>query len=183
MWGRRFEAISAAHGSDQMDIFSITAVNDLPKKSFFRTELPSRRSAFGYRSWKHRVFYGDWTTNEAQLCARGGRRKGTIPRLPLERRQKGISATKRRIRAEFDHGMRGHCGSAVGIYAGCKDPHKFQGFLYLLSFPQRTTMARPDQTVYLRDVVPRIGFLNSWERHRHRKAHWFVELFAEAVSP
>lgn len=43
-------------------------------------------------------------------------------------------------------------------------------------------MARPDQTVYRRDVVPRPGFLNTWERHRHRKAHWFVELFAESVS-
>lgn len=43
-------------------------------------------------------------------------------------------------------------------------------------------MANLDQTVYRRDVVPRPGFLNAWERHRHRKAHWFVEVFAESVS-
>src|ERR1700690_879932 len=38
-------------------------------------------------------------------------------------------------------------------------------------------------TIYLRDIRKRPGFLTVWERHRHHKAHWFVELFAESVSP
>ncbi|KIM84876.1 hypothetical protein PILCRDRAFT_67395 [Piloderma croceum F 1598] len=38
------------------------------------------------------------------------------------------------------------------------------------------------ETVYLRDVRQRPGFLTVWERHRHRRAHWLVELFAESVS-
>jgi hypothetical protein len=37
--------------------------------------------------------------------------------------------------------------------------------------------------VYLKDIKQRSGFMTVWEKHRHRDAHWLVELFAEAVSP
>jgi glycerol uptake facilitator-like aquaporin len=37
-------------------------------------------------------------------------------------------------------------------------------------------------TIYLRDIRKRPGFLTVWERHRHHKAHWFVELFAESLG-
>lgn len=40
----------------------------------------------------------------------------------------------------------------------------------------------PD-TIYLGDIRRRHGIFTVWEKHRHGKAHWFVELFAEAVSP
>lgn len=38
-------------------------------------------------------------------------------------------------------------------------------------------------TVFLRDVVQRPAYMNAWERHRHRKVHWLVEMFAESVRP
>jgi len=37
-------------------------------------------------------------------------------------------------------------------------------------------------TIYLRDIRQRPGFLTVWERLRHQKAHWFVELFAESLG-
>jgi hypothetical protein len=38
-------------------------------------------------------------------------------------------------------------------------------------------------TIYLKDISQRSGFMTVWEKHRHRDAHWLVELFAEAVGP
>jgi hypothetical protein len=38
-------------------------------------------------------------------------------------------------------------------------------------------------TIYLRDIKRRHRIFTVWEKHRHGKAHWFVELFAEAVRP
>ncbi|KAF7968970.1 hypothetical protein HWV62_28769 [Athelia sp. TMB] len=37
-------------------------------------------------------------------------------------------------------------------------------------------------TVYLRDVVQRPAYLQAWEKVRHRKMHWAVEMFAEALG-
>lgn len=37
-------------------------------------------------------------------------------------------------------------------------------------------------TVFLRDIVQRPAYMNLWEKHRHRKAHWVAEMFAESVS-
>jgi len=38
-------------------------------------------------------------------------------------------------------------------------------------------------TIYLRDIRKRPGFLTVWEKHRDGSLHWCVELFAEAVRP
>jgi len=43
-------------------------------------------------------------------------------------------------------------------------------------------MTSQSNIVYHRDVIQRPGFLKVWERQRHRKAHWFVELFAESMG-
>jgi hypothetical protein len=45
------------------------------------------------------------------------------------------------------------------------------------------TIIKMSDTIYLRDIRERPGFLTVWERLRHQKAHWFVELFAESASP
>jgi len=37
-------------------------------------------------------------------------------------------------------------------------------------------------TIYMRDIRQRPGIFTVWERHRHQKAHWFVELFAESLG-
>lgn len=43
-------------------------------------------------------------------------------------------------------------------------------------------MSRPQHLVHLSEVHPRsFTVLNSWERVRHRQAHWFVECAAEFV--
>lgn len=41
----------------------------------------------------------------------------------------------------------------------------------------------PRAHVHLADVAQRGPMFNAWERRRHRQLHWFVELFAEFVSP
>lgn len=46
----------------------------------------------------------------------------------------------------------------------------------------RTNEVMPNNFVHYSEIAPRPGFLKSWERHRHRKAHWFVQCVAEAVS-
>jgi len=43
-------------------------------------------------------------------------------------------------------------------------------------------MADAPDTVYLRDIKQRPGFLAAWEKHRLREARWVVELFAEALG-
>ncbi|KZP31737.1 aquaporin-like protein [Athelia psychrophila] len=37
-------------------------------------------------------------------------------------------------------------------------------------------------TVFLRDIVQRPAYMNLWEKHRHRKAHWVAEMFAESLG-
>ena len=46
---------------------------------------------------------------------------------------------------------------------------------------QANVLRRPD-TVHLADIKPRPAIQVSWERIRHRQAHWLVECAAEFVS-
>lgn len=41
-------------------------------------------------------------------------------------------------------------------------------------------MAR--EVIYLHDVEPRPSYMHTWERFKHREAHWLVEMFAEMVG-
>jgi len=36
--------------------------------------------------------------------------------------------------------------------------------------------------VHLADIAPRPSYLTTWEKHRHRRAHWLVEMIAEATG-
>ena len=42
-------------------------------------------------------------------------------------------------------------------------------------------LPRPE-FVHLGDIRRRPRLLEQWEKIRHRKVHWFIECFAEAVS-
>lgn len=56
----------------------------------------------------------------------------------------------------------------------------------LLPLHQPSTMSSAEvihqKYIHLADVAPRPAYLTKWEKMRHNKVHWLVEMVAEAVS-